>query len=166
MRQIKEIQTIRDHRPIFILMLLALGLPALGMFIPLFTGEMSGSDEFVGFAIVVLVLGLTLFLLLKMKTEVRIMPDQVSYKFNPFINKSREIKLSEMSSWSIQNHKWIHGLGYKVTLGGGRVYVMSPGKVLTITTKDGKSFRFGINKPEAVQRFIAEHWDQKESTYG
>ncbi len=166
MRQVKEVQTIRDNRPIFILMMLTLGLPLMSAVIPFFTNEELNSKDLMGMALVPIVLAITLLLLLKMKTELIIKSDKITYRFNPFIIKQKEVLLKEISSWAIENHKWINGLGYRLTMNGGSIYVMSPGKVLAITTKDGRKYRFGINRPALVKRFIVENWEQKDTVYG
>ncbi len=165
MRQVKEVQTIRDNRPIFILMMLALGLPLMSAVIPFFTNEELNSKDLMGMALVPIVLAITLLLLLKMKIELIIKSDKITYRFNPFIIKQKEVLLKEISSWAIENHKWINGLGYRLTMNGGSIYVMSPGKVLAITTKDGRNYRFGINRSEVVKQFITENWEKKKTIY-
>lgn len=147
-------------------MLLALGTPLLGMLMSLFMGKEVDNESLVGMAVVPIILGVTLFVLLRMKTEVILHTDKVTFRSNAFMSKYKDIKLNELSSWWVTDHKWINGLGYRRSLNGDRVYVMSPGKALVITTKAGRKYRFGINRPEVVKRFIAENWEEKNKVYG
>ncbi len=149
----------------FIILLLALGLPLVGLLIPIIQKDDMGSDEWIAFAIVPFILAISLFVVLRMKTELNLYQDEIIFRFNPFIARKKTLKLSEIKNHYIADHKWRHGLGYKMTMDGGRVYVLSPGKVLVIET-DKRKYRFGINRPEKVKRFIAENWEEKNKVYG
>lgn len=165
MRQITETQSIRNNKALLIVFIVAMGLPLIGMFLPLILNEARANEDWTGIAIVV-VMSVTLFVILKLKTEVVLRETKVSYRSNPFTRGYSELQLKDIKSWEIKNHNWIHGLGYRTNLKGGRMYVMIPGKVLVITMKDGRYYHFGINRPDVVQRFIERNWEENSNRYG
>ncbi len=166
MRQLKEIQTFASNRALFILISVLFTCVLIGITIPFVMDKPADQEAIVGLSIAVLVIFGSFFLLLKMKFELTLKPDRLSFRFRPFNASTKEYKIDELASWSVENHKWYHGFGYKTRLNGGQVYVMSPGKVLAITTKDGRKYRFGINQPEKVKRFITSNWEVNKNMYG
>ncbi len=114
----------------------------------------------------VLIVVLTILAILQMKTYVRLETKKLVFKSSPLLKRRKTIKLPEIQSWEITNHRWIDGLGYRVNFKGTWSYVMSPGKVLAITTNDGRKYRFGINQPEKVKRFITSNWEGNKNMYG
>ncbi len=166
MRQVKEIQSFRDNSSIFILISVLFAGVLIGVSIPFETQQQTDQEAVIGLSIAVLVTLGSYILILKMKFELTVLADGLSFTFQPFLLKSKQFKLTEIANWSIENHKWYHGLGYKRRFNRQQVFVMSPGKVLAITTKDGNNYRFGINRPELVKRFIEENWENKNTLYG
>ncbi len=166
MRYLTEIQRFRDNTYIFGGIMVILCLPLILMVSPLALDKVMETGEWVGLGFSLLSLLLCALLLTTMNTYLRMEPDRIIYRSNPFVLNRKTIQFDEIAEWSIANHRWVHGLGYRITMGGGWVYVMKPGKALAITTKDGRNYRFGINRPALVERFMEEHREQKERSYG
>lgn len=166
MRSLVEIQRFKDSRFAFIL-IVVLGLMPLA----LFTVGWSQMQEFSGediwtIAGTILISSLTILVMLRIKTKVQLNPDQLIFQTKPFFNRKKAIACTDIIEWKILEHRWKDGLGYQKSLSGKNTYVMSPGKALMIKTKDGRTYKFGINKPAIVKRFIQENWEQNETMYG
>ncbi|MDZ7849231.1 MAG: hypothetical protein U5L96_22315 [Owenweeksia sp.] len=166
MRQLTETQRIRDYKPVYFLLLLATTLPAVIVATELARAENTGLGEWPGIIAALSVLAISLLVILPLKTEVKLTHDALYYKANPWARKLRKMHLHELREYYLANHMWHHGLGYKTTLHTGFVYVLKPGKVLVVKTMAGRTYRFGINRPGLVQKFINDHWTEKKESYG
>ncbi len=144
------------------LVILPLGLWAIGWsqmkeFDPEELGMMAGTVGTVA---------ITVMFIARIKTYLRLETDKFIFRTSPVLPRRKTIRWDEVQSWHIARHTWRNGLGYKTHFNGNRFYVLLPGKVLCITTKDGRNYRFGINRPALVKRFIVENWEQKDTVYG
>lgn len=166
MRSLTEIQRFRDNPFIFWGLMAALAIPLILVAVEIGQLRNIGNDEWGGLAFTGGALLLSGLLLATMKTHLRLETDKILYRSNPFMAKRKSLRLDELAEFYVSSHKWVHGLGYKITMNGGRVYVLKPGKVLVIKTKDGRSYRFGINRPGLVKRFMKENWERNEKSYG
>lgn len=157
MRKVTETQLLSQNRPVMILMAGIL-LPILILLIVKLNEESANTGDFFGLLFTILIMSATFLLLFKMKTKVVLSSTEVRYRSFPFKARLDSIPVTEITSAGITKHKWYHGYGYRYAMGGIRVFAMKPGKVLKITTKSGKNYRFGINHQELVKRFIKEEW--------
>lgn len=166
MKSITEIQSFKDSRPALIIIVI-LGLLPLALFAVGWSQMKSYDNEIlIGMALTISITALTLLVLLKMKTFVQLEPKQLVYQSRPFFKNRKTIAVEDIEHWEINKHRWMDGLGYRSTLQGTRMFVMTPGNVLTIKTRDGRTYKFGINRNGMVLRFIKTHWEQNEDMYG
>ena len=166
MKSVTEIQRFKDSKlalvTIVILGLLPLSLFAIGW------SQMKSYDNesLFGMALTISITVVTMLVLLRMKTFIQLEPNRLIYQSRPFFEKKKEIAVQDIEHWEIHKHRWMDGLGYRSTLQGTRVFVMTPGNVLLIKTHDGKTYKFGINRNGMVLRFIKTHWEQNGEMYG
>ncbi len=166
MRNLVEIQRFKDSKLALIaivsLCFIPLGLFAIGW------SQMKeyGTQEVWAIAGTTLTTCITTLILLKIKTMVQLDSNKLTYQSRPFFAKHKTISIHDIEEWKIQGHRWIDGLGYHHSMMRKRSYVMTPGKALVIKTRDGRTYKFGINRPGMVARFIKAHWEQNEEMYG
>lgn len=166
MRSLTEIQSFKNSK-LALITIVGLGLLPLILF-TVGWAQMKSYDNssLIGMAITIFVTIFTMLVLLRMKTFIQLEPHQLVYQSQPFFKKTKAIATEDIEHWEITKHRWMDGLGYRSTMQGTRVYVMTPGNALLIKTKDGRTYKFGINRNSMVLRFIKTHWEQKEVSYG
>mgnify|MGYP006290202977 FL=1 len=134
-------------------------LPVILLIASNLVGENANNEDFYAMIFTIIVMALTFLYIFKMNSVVEISADGLGFKEFPFSRNLRFIPIEEVASLIIADHKWWHGYGYRNSFsGGGRIYAMTPGKVLKLVTKSGKKYQFGINRRKLVKRFIEEEW--------
>lgn len=167
MRTLVEIQSFRDNRLVYILTMTLLLLPFLLLIVGFVKTERINEEEWVGSLIGMVSLLGAVVLLTCMKSYLKLEEKQLVYRTNPLWKNRKTINRSKVEQWYIANHRWQHGLGYKMLMSGGWAYVMKPGKVLVVKTRDGRNYRFGINRPKLVERFLETNWEEgNQMQYG
>ena len=166
MQRLVEKQYLRENRPVFILLFLAVGTPVVALLAGINRGPALDNNQILSLSLTLLVLVITLGLLFRAQTFLQIEPDKLSFRSPLVFGRMRFIDKNDVQHWEIVKHKWHHGFGLKVRPDSRQVYVLKPGNALIIETTSGKNYRFGINRPAAVKRFIETHWKRNEERYG
>ena len=166
MNTINETQNFRQNKFLLILISAILVAAFTSLIFQMTHLKESASDDFMGMTLSLVLLALVVLFLFNLKTSVTLKSNKLSFKSNPFSRSEREIPLANIKSWSIESHKWHQGLGYRRSLGKLKVYVMVPGSVLAIEDTAGYKYRFGINRPKMVKRYIDDHWSKEEVNHG
>lgn len=161
-----ETQNFRQNKVLLILISAILVAAFSALVYQMMHIERSASDDFMGMILSMVMLVLVVLFLFNLKTSVTLKSNRLTFKSNPFSRSEKELPLSEIKSWSIESHQWYEGLGYRRSLGKLKVYVMVPGKVLAIESTSGHKYRFGINRPKMVQRYVDEHWAKNNTSHG
>src|SRR5690606_36821316 len=104
------------------------------------------NESLLGIALTISITTLTMVVLLRMKTFIQLEPNKLTYQSRPFFEKKKTIAIEDIEHWEIHKHRWMEGLGYRSSMQGTCIYVMTPGNVLLIKTRDGRPYKFGINR--------------------
>lgn len=162
MHSITETQKLRNNK-FFLLVLLVLSIPlgVLGF-------EFLNSSGLVNHKIIVLslsVLGIAIFLwfVLQVSVTVKFSQSSITYTFRLLFVKTQKIMVNDVSSWEIVNHYFYQGLGIHTSFKGDWDYALMPGKALLVNTHDGRTYKFGLNRPEKILGFIKAYWQQNEN---
>lgn len=165
MNKITEIQRLRSNR-FLLLFLLVITLPIGRLEMQLIKSMGVINNEIISLGISILGIALFSGFFFQLSVSVTYAPNHISYSFKPILRKTRKIAVNDITSWEIVNHPFFQTLGIYTNFQGDWSFTMMPGKALLLKTRDGRSFKFGINDPEKVLRFIKTHWEQKEVSYG
>ncbi|WP_417602180.1 hypothetical protein [Owenweeksia hongkongensis] len=166
MRSLVEIQRFKDSK-LALVLIVVLGLTPLLLF-AIGWSQMKefATDDLWTMAATVLAISLPIFISLRIKTMVQLDSNKIVYQSKAFFNRKSTIPIGNIKEWSITDHRWTDGLGYQHSLQRKSTDVMRPGKALVIKTRDGRTYKFGINRPGMVKRFIHNNWEQNEKMYG
>ncbi|WP_417608044.1 hypothetical protein [Owenweeksia hongkongensis] len=161
MRSLVEIQKLRDNRFAF-LMLLVITIPIGRLEFELLNATTLFNNKIISLSLSALGIALFLWFVLHISISTKFTQTAITYTFRIIFVKTRKIAVSDINSWEIVNHYFYQGLGIHTNFQGVWSYAMMPGKALLVKTRDGRTYKFGLNRPEKVLHFIKTHWEEKE----
>jgi len=143
-----------------LLYLAILGLFGFGMYRQLVAGQpfgnhpMSDTGLIITTFMVMLILGLSAWLLFGSRLEVRVSQLGIHYRFWPYISREKIIAVQDIAKYEIRTYKPLAeygGWGMKRgSKGAGMAYNVSGNKGLQLELRDGKRILFGTQRPDAL----------------
>ena len=157
MRKIIERQVLWQNRPVVILMV-AVYLPVLILIIINLNKEAADSEDFFAMVFTIIMMLITALFVFRMSTLTILSSKEISFRQYPFLNSLTSIAVDQITSVSLEKHKWWYGYGYRYSFNGKKILAMKPGILLKVVTKKGKTYLLGINRERMIRRFIEKEW--------